>query len=149
MINYSNYMTTELREKGKSCLLNVLNIENNVDILEKWIYDISSDDKDYKRIIFQTTGDILKKVKLKDVLENIKSNKCGYNHVMYTEIASKIEEQNEFIKNPFINIEKGVIQCKKCKSERVFSYSKQTRSGDESTSVFCECVECGSKWRIN
>jgi len=139
----------DLRTKGKKSLSKVLTVQSNVEILEKWVYNMSSDDREYKRIILQTVGDIINKVKLNEILDSIKSGKIGYKHKMYEKIQAKIEEQNEFIKNPFINIEKGVIQCKKCKSERVFSYAKQTRSGDESTSVFCECVECGSKWKIN
>lgn len=43
-------------------------------------------------------------------------------------------------------VEDGVLQCKKCGSNRVFSTSKQVRSGDESTSVFAKCVKCNSSW---
>lgn len=43
-------------------------------------------------------------------------------------------------------VEDGVLQCKKCKSTRVFSTSKQVRSGDESTSVFAKCAKCNCSW---
>jgi hypothetical protein len=43
-------------------------------------------------------------------------------------------------------VEDGVLQCKKCGSHRVFSTSKQVRSGDESTSVFAKCVVCNCSW---
>jgi len=43
-------------------------------------------------------------------------------------------------------VEDGVLQCKKCGSFRVFSASKQVRSGDESTSVFAKCVKCNCSW---
>ena len=43
-------------------------------------------------------------------------------------------------------VEDGVLQCKKCGSFRVFSTSKQVRSGDESTSVFAKCVKCDCSW---
>jgi hypothetical protein len=43
-------------------------------------------------------------------------------------------------------VEDGVLQCKKCGSHRVFSTSKQVRSGDESTSVFAKCVICNCSW---
>lgn len=43
-------------------------------------------------------------------------------------------------------VEDGVLQCKKCGSHRVFSTSKQVRSGDESTSVFAKCVMCNCSW---
>lgn len=137
------------RITGKKALSKVLSIESNIDIIEKWIYNNTSDEKEYKKVIYQTIGDIINKNKLKDILNNIKEHKIGYEHPFYEDISVKIKEQNEFIKNPFINIEKGVISCNLCKSERVFSYSKQTRSGDESTTVFCECVECSAKWTIN
>ena len=43
-------------------------------------------------------------------------------------------------------VEDGVLQCRKCGSNRVFSTSKQVRSGDESTSVFAKCVLCNCSW---
>jgi len=42
----------------------------------------------------------------------------------------------------------GVI-CKKCGSDNVFSESRQTRSGDEATTIFFTCLNCGNKWKMN
>ncbi len=41
-----------------------------------------------------------------------------------------------------------IMECNKCNSKKVISYSKQTRGGDESTTVYCTCVnpKCGFKW---
>lgn len=138
----------DFRKGGISALQSVIVDNNLITQLEELIYENNKSCNDYKRVIYQTVGDVIGEINFDTILNNINSKKTGFNHTVYDSISDKIKEQNEFIKNPFINIEKGVIKCK-CKSERVFSYAKQTRSGDESTTVFCECVECGSKWQLN
>jgi len=55
------------------------------------------------------------------------------------------EEFNKFIITP-IEVVEGILQCLKCKSNKIFSFSKQTRSGDEPTSVFAKCSNCHHKW---
>ena len=40
-------------------------------------------------------------------------------------------------------------ECSKCKSNRVISECKQTRSADEGVTVFLICLESGKKVRIN
>lgn len=42
----------------------------------------------------------------------------------------------------------GEIQCGKCKSYRIHRTEMQTRSGDESATVFCQCADCGSRWKF-
>ena len=42
----------------------------------------------------------------------------------------------------------GVV-CRKCGSDNVFSESRQTRSGDEATTIFFTCLNCGNKWKMN
>lgn len=41
------------------------------------------------------------------------------------------------------------VYCKKCGSDNVFSESRQTRSGDEATTIFFTCLNCGNKWKMN
>lgn len=38
-------------------------------------------------------------------------------------------------------------KCPKCNEEKVFSYSQQIRSGDEGTTHFFKCCNCGHTWR--
>ena len=38
-------------------------------------------------------------------------------------------------------------KCPKCNEEKVFSYSQQIRSGDEGTTHFFKCCNCGNTWR--
>ena len=58
-------------------------------------------------------------------------------------IDKEIEQDNFLIKP--LEIEEGVLECK-CGSKRVFSYQKQCRGGDESSTTFAECVACKAKW---
>jgi len=153
----SNNMNTniEFRNTGKQALSTVLNDKKNIDILEKHLYNFTIQKNEneeniideYNLYIYQVIGDILKEEKLKNILENIKKNKIGWEHTCFSEMANSIAEQNDFIQNPF-QVEEGVFTCKNCGSKRVYSYTKQDRSGDESTSVYAQCVACKTKWSI-
>lgn len=48
---------------------------------------------------------------------------------------------NKLIKNTF------GIKCKKCGSDNVNEKTVQTRSADEISTIFYECINCGFKWR--
>jgi DNA-directed RNA polymerase subunit M/transcription elongation factor TFIIS len=138
------------REQGRDALKTVLKQQKNIETIERNIFNkikSSSDpQKEYKIVIFQVIGDIHNGVELKEILGSIKNNKVGWNHDSYNEMANKIVEQNEFIRNPF-EVEEGVFQCKACGSKRVYSYARQDRSCDEGTSVYAQCVACKAKWR--
>jgi len=43
---------------------------------------------------------------------------------------------------------KGAYQCGKCRSWRTTYTERQTRSADESMSVFILCENCGNRWRF-
>lgn len=73
--------------------------------------------------------------------------KVLWNSKSFDELRQIEEEQDKFIIQPFEIVE-GITQCK-CGSKKVFSYSKQTRGGDEATSTFNECAKCKSKWMYN
>jgi len=42
----------------------------------------------------------------------------------------------------------GTIACPKCKGRKIHRIEKQTRSADESATVFCYCSECGKRWKF-
>ena len=42
----------------------------------------------------------------------------------------------------------GNLQCPKCKGRKIPRIEKQTRSADESATVFCYCSECGKRWKF-
>lgn len=146
----------DYRQKGKKALNTVLKQQKNIDVVEKNIFNdiISRYDKDeeiennYIRAIYQIVGDILNKENLQNVLDRIKESKLGWKHHAFAEWQDQIDEQDRFIETPFV-VEEGIIECKKCKSKRVFYYQRQVRSSDEGFSLFCSCISCGSKWREN
>lgn len=133
------------RQKGKQALQTVLNRQQNIDIIENNIFNNSLTEDIYTSNILEIINDINQGVKLNDILNNIKNDNIGWSHPKYNQYKKIIEEQDEFIENPF-EVEEGVLQCLKCKSNKVFSYTKQTRSCDEPATTFATCSKCNSKW---
>ena len=136
---------TEAREYGKKALSTVLTIEKNIEVLERNLFEQYGTTKEsYNRVVMQTIGDITRGEKLGDILKAIKGEKYGWDHTQYQEAFERLEEQDDFIMNPF-HVEEGVLECK-CGSRKVFSFSKQTRSADEPMTTYAECVACNAKW---
>lgn len=131
----------DLREKGINSLKLYLNKEQNINILEKNIYN-SSDN--YLLDLYQTIYDINSGYKLNNILSNIKNEKIGWKHNCFSDLIFEEEEQNNFIIQPF-EVYEGVLTCK-CGSKRVYSYQKQSRSADEPMSTYANCMACGNKW---
>ena len=49
-------------------------------------------------------------------------------------------------------VEKAIsteFQCGKCKQKRVSYSQAQTRSADEPMTTFCECQNCGNRWKFS
>lgn len=138
------------RSQGRAVLATVLNNEKNITIIEKTVYEKTSNmseaENSYKEVIYQVLSDIAQHVSIKQIYRNIKNGNIKWKHKCFDEMARRISEQNEFIENPF-EVEEGVHTCRKCGSKRVFSYNRQVRGGDEGTGVFCECAACHCKWQ--
>jgi len=134
-----------LREVIKNALKLVVKIENNVTILENNILDASNGNETiYKNITFQVVNDIRNGKKLKDTLNDIKNSNVNWKHSSLNEYIEEEIEQDNFIMQPFEIVE-GITECK-CGSKRVYSFTKQTRGGDEISTTFNECLSCKSKW---
>jgi len=140
-------ITKMSRENGRKALQTVLKLEKNATVIEAAVYR-RSEDSEYTTHILQVIGDLLNGSKPKEVLANIKEGKMGWKHVCYTNSCDNIREKYDFIVNP-IEVEEGVVECRKCGGKRTFSYQKQCRGADEGFSLFVECVGCGSQWREN
>lgn len=137
----------DYRKRGVKALSTVLKNKKNIDILERAIYNGgSNEENDYNCALYQVVADVQAKKPIKEIYRSIKAGKVGWRHHSFNVMAQRMVEQNDFIENPF-EVEEGVHICKKCGSKRVFSYNRQVRSGDEGTSVFCECVACRAKWQ--
>ena len=138
-------MNTSIRDNGANTLKFFLKNEQNINTLEKHINLKCSDSIDrYNLIIYQVVNDIKNGMKLNQILSNIKNDKILWNHTSLSEYIYEELEQDNFIIHPF-EVQEGVLECK-CGSKRVYSYSKQQRSCDESTSTHAECMQCKKKW---
>jgi len=138
-----------LRFLGKTILNNVA--IKNASLIEETLFDylsklnVSNFDIIYKQTIYQIVNDcLLEKKETDSLLSDIKSGKLNWNHDKFTTLKNIEYEQDQFIIQPFEIIE-GIAVCN-CGSKRVYSYSKQTRSGDESCTTFNECLKCKAKW---
>ena len=80
-----------------------------------------------------------------EVLENIIMGNIVWRHDFIKDDVDEVEEIRDYITKP-LEVEEGVLTCKRCESKRVFSYSKQTRGCDESSTTFAQCAKCGAKW---
>jgi transcription factor S len=40
------------------------------------------------------------------------------------------------------------IKCPKCKHDKAYFWTQQTRAADESETKFYKCVKCGHSWRV-
>ncbi len=69
----------------------------------------------------------------------------GMNSELFDDVKHRINEQDNFLTNP-VEVEEGVFQCV-CGCKKTFSYQKQTRSSDESITVFVTCSKCGRRWK--
>jgi DNA-directed RNA polymerase subunit M/transcription elongation factor TFIIS len=139
---------SEIRSKGLLALATVMNNSQKINTLEKHIYSKSKNSEDfeqvYKRILYQTVGDLITEIDMKNLVINIKNEKNCWNHSTFSDIKNLIEENDDFIINPF-EVEEGVTTCH-CGSGRVFTYQKQCRGSDEPMTTFAKCVECKKQW---
>lgn len=142
-------ISSETRILGKNALSTILNNQNNIKIIEKYTFKLSNKNiLEYKQIIMEIIIRIREGYKLKEIV-NLLSNRFTilYDSEDFDNIDNKISERDDFINNPY-TIDDGVLECEKCGSKKTVSTTKQTRSGDEATSVFAMCIKCGNKWKM-
>ena len=86
-------------------------------------------------------------ITLQNISQNLKKGNVLWKHFSFKNIQNIMEEKNGFIEKPFEVVE-GILECPKCKSKKSYSYQKQCRSGDESSSTFAQCMntKCNYKW---
>ena len=72
-------------------------------------------------------------------------NDTLWSHFTFDKEKLKIEEENDFMVCPY-ELSEGVLECRKCRCKKIFSFTKQTRSLDEPISVFALCSQCAHKW---
>ena len=92
------------------------------------------------------------------LLENLKSGVLTCQTLAFmTHQEMKPEKWDEMIqrkiirdKNKFettIEASTDTFKCRKCGSRKTTYYSQQIRSCDEPTTIFVQCIDCGTRWR--
>lgn len=148
-------MDENIRLKGKVALKNIFNKEQNIVTFEKNIYNTSLKNlKKHEKVedvylfnIYQFINDYKKDSNIQKLLKEIKEERIHWKNKYFDVLTDRETEQDNFLIRP-IEIEEGVLECK-CGSKRVFSYQKQCRGGDESSTTFAECVACKAKWQYS
>ncbi len=102
---------------------------------------------EYEKIAYEKVGQLLTVDKdgRKKISEDMALKRKGWESFAYKDIKNKQDIENDRIVNP-PEVKKGIYKCKKCKSEKTWSYQLQTRSADEPMTSFITCVDCGKRW---
>jgi transcription elongation factor S-II len=66
--------------------------------------------------------------------EDEKLEKMNMNQAMVAQVEKAISKE---------------FQCGKCKKKMVSYSQAQTRSADEPMTTFCECMNCGNRWKFS
>ena len=136
------------REKGCNALSIIIKSDKNVKVLEKKVHSISDDQTNYMLLIQEVINMKRKGISCKDIMDVLRSGKYLEMSKEYDVFRQKLEEHDRFLVKPF-EVDEGVLTCNKCNSNKTYSYTKQTRSGDESTTVFAICSNCNARWTVN
>ena len=152
----------EERKLGKKMISDFIG-QKFSDAIEQKLYEYSKESKlSYMmklKNVFETINP-KSKVYNKQIVSDIKKKKITpyelvYNKPweLYTEHWKDIvEEQN---KNDKIVIDKTAeftttqFTCSKCKNNECKTYSLQTRSADEPTTIFVNCIKCNNTWKMS
>lgn len=115
--------------------------------LEECIHIKSGDQDEYRLIIQEVICNSRGGYSDESIMEDVDKGRYLHNGRECDEYRGKIDEHDRFLVKPF-EVDEGVLECGKCNSNRTISYTKQTRSGDESTTVFATCYDCNNSWKI-
>ena len=137
----------DYRKKGILALNIVFKNQKNIKKLENLIHDLSTSQDDYSLIILEIIDCKRNKLTTKQIYEKLKNNNIQFNTEEFFNYQKEIDELDDFLNNPF-EVDEGVLICNKCGSNKTYSYTKQTRGGDESTTVFAMCSNCQARWKI-
>lgn len=119
----------------------VISNPKNAEIIAKTLVKVGGTIDD----VYQVVGDVLKGVKLSEILASIKKGAIGWKHPTFDVITRSIKERDDFIRTPF-EVAEGVLICSRCGSNKTYFYQKQVRSIDEPMSTFAQCIKCKLLW---
>lgn len=143
---HDNLITEYQRSNTKKNLSMVLSSQKNIDIFERYIFNSSKSLIEYKQNLYNVMFEINSGNDIKTILEKYNNGLVLFNKPIFKEIKEINMEEQKFLEKPF-EVDEGVLECQACGSKRTYSFSKQTRGGDEGTTVFAKCAECGKTWK--
>jgi DNA-directed RNA polymerase subunit M/transcription elongation factor TFIIS len=139
------------REIGYNVISTVIHKRKNIDLLEKYIFENTNNETEYIDVVYNSVHTLHKASNrtqcIKELITQLYNKEHTWKDPKYAIYREKLEEEDQFLTNPF-EIEEGVLECK-CGSKRTISFQRQTRSADEGSTTFAQCVECGTRWRHN
>ena len=81
--------------------------------------------------------------------------KCGYTSAKGDKVVTHLSQDREKIivigrdADKLRTLPKVKAECPKCNNREAFYWLVQTRGGDESSTQFFRCTNCGATWREN
>lgn len=161
---------TEFRKKICEKLIPILGEETLSINMEKGIFNYTIKEANSKKIIKKWDNpafamlyvdrlrSIYLNLKNEDLLNQIKNGELAPQSVAFmthqelnpshwTKLIEKKIKRDASKFNTGVQASTDMYTCKKCKSKKCTYYELQTRSADESTSVFVTCLDCGKNWR--
>jgi len=139
-----------MSEQLKEGLNYIFSNQTNINIFEKQILKTSLDLEMNPLDILYEIGFLIENenMKIKDVLDMLKSCQIAQKHKNFDIVKKQIEEMDHFIdKN--LDVIEGVEKCRYCGENRTMSYTKNTRSSDEGFTVFIYCILCKKRYVMN
>jgi DNA-directed RNA polymerase subunit M/transcription elongation factor TFIIS len=133
------------------CLVSLNDIvkkEKNRKTLAKMVWKHAERDIDLANYyLFELISDYYCSFKVNDLIQAIKTKQIGWNHNFFESFEKKLKEYDDFLICP-PSVDEGVIECRRCGSNKTFSFSKQTRRADESATVFVRCSKCNNTFKM-
>jgi len=140
-------MSSFVETVERACSTIICNPKNREILASKIMSLCDQDEHAARMILLEWLTDYMCRADLRHALRHLNDGRVLWHHPDLDAIREEIDEQDRFIESP-PEVDEGVISCRKCGSNRTFSYSKQTRRGDEATTVFVKCSKCQAAWRI-
>ena len=156
----------ETREYARKTFGSILQDRSKGNELEQALYEyvettVQGSNWDFFRFRF------LYKTKLVTLISNLKNKKSNLKQRIQdgqslTDIlrlstpllAPDLWKEIELEEKKEVTVEEGMLKCIACARNGEYAYNttyegRQTRSGDEATTIFALCKTCGKRWRFS